>query len=52
MTFTPDHVDFICYNEDNTTSPEATVMGWGATQVNPNCLLRKKKNCKLNFMFL
>lgn len=35
MTFTPDHVDFICYNEDNTTSPEATVMGWGATQVNP-----------------
>lgn len=33
MTFTAGHVDFICYNEDNTTFPEATVMGWGATQV-------------------
>ena len=33
MTFTPGHVDFICYNEDNATFPEATVMGWGATQV-------------------
>lgn len=33
MAFTAGHVDFICYNEDNTTFPEATVMGWGATQV-------------------
>ncbi|EFX68510.1 hypothetical protein DAPPUDRAFT_301448 [Daphnia pulex] len=32
MAFTAGHVDFICYNEDNTTFPEATVMGWGATQ--------------------
>jgi hypothetical protein len=45
MAFTAGHVDFICYNEDNTTFPEATVMGWGATQVSVLLLCVVEPEC-------
>lgn len=34
MILTAGHVEVGYYNEANSSFPESTVMGWGATQVN------------------